>query len=336
MITVGELFAGIGGIGLGLERTGGFETKWQVEIDDYATRVLEKHWPNVKRHRDVRIFPPMRQTCVGPAWYRHDRESWYVDLICGGFPCTDISNAGKRAGIRGAQSGLFYEILRVARILRPEMLLLENVAALLHRGMGTVLGELSQIGFDAEWHCIPAASVGAPHIRDRVFIVAHARHAEPSGRNEIPEESRPRTGSGNQSRSELASCGSQRAMADAERYGCERARTSILGQDTGADGRDDISGGGEMANTGEQRQADNQGRPAPKRMDWSEGTLRDGRGTRANEQWSIEPAVGRVADGVPARVHRLRCLGNAVVPQVAELIGQAILAATSQTLGESS
>ena len=156
----GSLFAGIGGLDLGLERAG-MECAWQVEIDDYATRVLEKHWPNVRRWRDVRTWP------------QPDTER--VDLLCAGFPCQDISYAGRGAGLEGERSGLFFEAVRVVRQLRPRIVLLENVAALLTRGLDVVLGTLAEIGLDAEWHCVPAAAVGAPHIRDRVFIVAYAK-----------------------------------------------------------------------------------------------------------------------------------------------------------------
>ena len=141
------------------------ECRWQVEIDEYATRVLEKHWPNVRRHDDVRTWP------------QDDTER--VDVICGGFPCQDISYAGQGAGLEGERSELFFEAIRVVRQLRPKYVMLENVAALLTRGLDRVLGELGQIGYDAEWHCIPAASVGAPHIRDRVFVIANS---QPMGR----------------------------------------------------------------------------------------------------------------------------------------------------------
>jgi len=233
-MTFGSLFAGIGGLDLGLERAG-MECLWQVEINDYATQVLERHWPGVRRHRDVRTFPPA--------------GDWSVDLICGGFPCQDISNAGRRSGIEGSQSGLFFEVIRVARQLRPRFLLLENVSALLARGMGTVLRELAEIGYDAEWHCISSASMGAPHKRERVFIMAHSNIEGLQGRNSkgVPERTVERiTGKG-------GSC------------------------------------------TGE-----------------------------LSDHWVTEPDVGRVADGVPRRVDRLKCLGNAVVPQVAEFIGRAI------------
>jgi len=185
VLTVGSLFAGIGGLELGLERTGGFKTVWQVENDEYATRVLERHWPGVRRWGDVRTFPPDTSgsrfsngvECEGCQTKKRNvidsYKTWHVDLICGGFPCQDISYAGKGAGLDGERSGLFYEAARIIRTLGPRYVLLENVAALLSRGLGDVLGTLASLGYDAEWHCIPAAAVGAPHIRDRVFIVAY-------------------------------------------------------------------------------------------------------------------------------------------------------------------
>lgn len=161
-LTFGSLFAGIGGFDLGFERAG-MVCKWQVDIDDYATRVLEKHWPDVRRHDDVRTFPPTAA------------DDWRVDVICGGFPCQDISPAGNGAGLSGERSGLFFEVVRIVRELRPRFVVLENVAALLARGMGDVLGALAEIGFDAEWHVLPASQFGAPHLRERIFISANAR-----------------------------------------------------------------------------------------------------------------------------------------------------------------
>ena len=158
-IKIGACFAGIGGIELGLEWTGGFRTVWQIENNPYARTVLEKHWPDAKRYGDICKVDSV--------------ELEPVDIITAGFPCQDISNAGKREGIKGERSGLFFELIRLAGKIRPRWILLENVAALLNRGLDTVLGTLAEIGYNAEWHCIPAASVGAPHIRDRVFILAH-------------------------------------------------------------------------------------------------------------------------------------------------------------------
>lgn len=158
LLTFGSLFAGIGGFDLGFERAG-MVCKWQVEIDDYANRVLAKHWPNVHRERDIRETGP------------HNLER--VDVICGGFPCQDISYAGEGAGLDGARSGLFFEAVRVVRELQPRIVVLENVAALLTRGLDRVLGTLAEIGFDAEWHSLSASSFGLPHLRARLFIIAY-------------------------------------------------------------------------------------------------------------------------------------------------------------------
>jgi len=153
----GSLFAGIGGIDLGLERAG-MECAWQVEIDPYCQKVLVKHWPEVRRHKDVRE--------CGAA----DLDS--VDLICGGFPRQDISYAGKGAGLPGKRSSLWWEMLRTIRLVRPRFALVENVAALLKRGMGRALGDLAESGYNAEWDCLPASAFGARHLRTRVFIIA--------------------------------------------------------------------------------------------------------------------------------------------------------------------
>jgi DNA (cytosine-5)-methyltransferase 1 len=170
----GSLFSGIGGMDLGLERAG-MQCAWQVEIDDYATKVLAKHWPAVPRFRDVR-------ECG-----RHNLAS--VDLIAGGFPCQDISNAGKRAGIDGERSGLWSEFHRIICELRPRFVLVENVAALLGRGMGRVLGDLAASGYDAEWDVLPASAFGAPHIRERVFILAYTAHVGTGRRQQFKESS---------------------------------------------------------------------------------------------------------------------------------------------------
>jgi len=173
MLSVGSLFSGIGGLELGLERTGHFKAKWQVEIDPFAVEVLKKHWPDVKRFGDVRDFHP-----VG--------DDMKVDLICGGFPCVDVSNAktaqeGGPQGLKGAQSGLWFQFLRVVREARPRWVLIENVGALSVRGLGTVLWGLSSSGYDAEWATISAASLGAPHLRKRLFIVARVQDPDRKG-----------------------------------------------------------------------------------------------------------------------------------------------------------
>jgi len=163
-----DLFSGIGGFSLGLERTGGFETVAFCEIEPFPRRVLAKHWPKVPCYDDVRtLTADVLQ-----------RDGISVDVICGGFPCQDISYAGNGAGLAGERSGLWFEVKRLLSEIRPEFLIVENVSALLSRGMGDVLRDLAEVGYDAEWHCIPAAYVGAPHHRDRIWIVAYRDEGE--------------------------------------------------------------------------------------------------------------------------------------------------------------
>jgi DNA (cytosine-5)-methyltransferase 1 len=269
-MTFGSLFAGIGGFDLGLERAG-MTCKWQVEIDDYASRVLAKHWPDVPRHGDVRTFPTA------------DRD-WSVDLICGGFPCQDISVAGRKQGLSGKRSGLWYEYARVIGELRPKYVIVENVAALLTRGMDDVLGTLAALGYDAEWHVIPASAVGAPHRRERVWIVAYPNRER---RHEMPL-CQP-----------VAS--SESCIAG---YVSHQARGSNVAH------------------------ADYEGEPnVPLDAVSRRGVPEPARG---HQWWVTEPDVGRVAHGVPSRVDRLRGLGNAVVPQVVEVIGRAIIEAEAK------
>jgi len=177
-LTVGSLFAGIGGFDLAAERCG-MQVRWQVEIDPFCQRVLAKHWPNVRRYADVR-------ECVAA-----NLEP--VDLICGGFPCQDISFAGGGDGLDGERSGMWHQFSRIVGELRPRFVVVENVAALTARGLGRVLGDLAGFGFDAEWSCLSACAVGAPHVRRRLFVVAYANseHGRPWFRDSVARAFRP-------------------------------------------------------------------------------------------------------------------------------------------------
>jgi DNA (cytosine-5)-methyltransferase 1 len=157
-----DTFSGIGGFSYAAERiVGGFETVAFVEREPYCQQILSKHWPSVPIYDDITTFSP---------------EPYSADVVCGGFPCQDISTAGKQAGIKqGTRSGLFYELIRVVRLVRPRYVVLENVAAIVSNGLDTVLGELAEAGFDAEWACIPASAVGACHQRDRWWLVAYPK-----------------------------------------------------------------------------------------------------------------------------------------------------------------
>lgn len=270
-----DLFSGLGGLSLGLDRTGGFETVAFCEIDPFCRRVLAKHWPHVRQYQDVRTLNADTLRLDGIA----------VDVICGGFPCQDVSLAGKRGGLEAARSGLWSEYDRLIGELRPRFVIVENTPGLLSLGMGRVLGDLATRGYDAQWDCIPAKRVGAPHERDRVWIVAYP--------NEI----------GLQERMHVAgTCGEESVR--------EFARSAADGISASAQPSDAHAGQRPLG-----RSTGRMGRlfqPVP----W-------------HRAWPItsEPVLGRGADGVPDRLDRCGSLGNAVVPQIPELIGHAILEA---------
>jgi DNA (cytosine-5)-methyltransferase 1 len=284
-----DLFSGIGGFSLGLDRAGGFETVAFCEIEPFPRKVLAKHWPEVPCYEDV--------TKLTGDILRRDGIS--VDVITGGFPCQDISVAGRQAGIgEGTRSGLWSEIVRLIGELAPRYVIVENVAALLsgpseQRGgwFGSILGDLAECGYDAEWENIPAAAVGAPHRRERVWIIAYPTQLQRNGSGEHRQPSKRQVSkSGKRGGAEfVADAASQRQQGQGK-----------LEQPVSAT-------------------------PTSNRQASILGAVRVAR------EWSIEPDVGRVANGVPQRVDRLKGLGNAVVPQIPELIGRAIMEAEGMT-----
>lgn len=162
-----DIFSGIGGMSLGLERTGFFKTRAFCEIDPHCRKVLKKHWPDIPVHKDVKTLKadtilPDKKTRLGDA----------VKVICGGFPCQDISIAGGKKGIKGERSGLWKEYKRLISEIRPDYAIIENVGNLRHKGLAVVLKDLWKLGYDAEWYIISAKSVGAWHERKRVWIIA--------------------------------------------------------------------------------------------------------------------------------------------------------------------
>ena len=182
-----DLFSGIGGFSLGLDRSGGFETVAFCEIEKFPQKVLKKHWPDVPIYEDVRELTNERLIANGIT----------VDVITGGFPCQDLSVAGNQGGINAERSGLWSEIIRLASEIRPKYIIVENVANLLSgpaekRGawFGRVLSDLAQCGYDAEWQNIPAASLGAPHLRERVWIVAYPTQERPIGGFQVLRQER--------------------------------------------------------------------------------------------------------------------------------------------------
>ncbi len=266
-----DLFSGIGGFALAA-RWVGWETVGFCEINPYCQKVLKKHWPKVPIYDDIKTYTGTAGT---------------ADIITGGFPCQDISSAGKGAGIDGERSGLWTDLARIIGEVQPRYAVLENVSTLLSGDSGRwfqrVLGDLASIGYDCEWHCIPASAIGAPHRRDRVWIIAY------------PVRSRVRANARAQSRTETECTELQQENRQALPNDAETIRQA-------------------MAHTTGRRWNNGQRRLQSQILQTS----------RDSYYWNAEPNVGRVANGVPRRVDRLRGLGNAIVPQIAEIIFRAI------------
>jgi DNA-cytosine methyltransferase len=386
-LTVGSLFSGIGGLDLGLERAG-MNVIWQSEIDPYASRVLAKHWPEVPNHgniKDIRWGDVVRP-----------------DVICGGYPCQPFSTAGKRQGTDDPRH-LWPWVREAISDLRPRYAILENVRGHVSLGLSTVLGEMASIGYDAEWQIVSAASVGAPHRRDRVIIVAY-----PNGRRQQECQSQAQQTTRTRCSCEqcanaigqlantdnsrhihrqpqiftaenwlnalslIGSSGTDVAYPDSSDEANGRQREAIPSQNTGwgndrSRSRSDIGevsvgstreAGSDVANTdsfwGYKQQKREVQEPNTGRCSEGQGNMantdtretsrglrsvptdtgqvreqRDyarGKESHAGRQWwAVEPNVGRVANGVSNRVDRLKGLGNAVVPQVAELVGRMVM-----------
>jgi DNA (cytosine-5)-methyltransferase 1 len=298
-----DLFSGIGAFSFGLERAG-MKTAAFCEIDPYCRRVLARHWPGVPIYEDVKELTAKRLR----------RDGIAVDLICGGFPCQDISVAGPGGGLDGTRSGLWWEYRRIIEELRPEWVVVENVDALRGRGLDTVLLALDALGYVGEWHLIPASAVGAPHRRDRLWIIAHSRR---SYRRRIESERRA-----NRRNADAGGDGPQRIMADAAKPLRGRRHDETHPQQ---DGSRSSNGGSDMAYAygGGRRE---QGYVVGSIGDEIARQLK--RGGSRNRWWAAEPDVGRVVNG-PAeavdRRKRLIALGNALVPQIPEMIGRVIL-----------
>ena len=279
-VRVLDLFAGIGGFTLGLERAG-FETVAFCEIDPYAQKVLKKNWPGVPIYDDVRTITAERLASDGIG----------VDVITGGFPCQDISVSGNQAGIQdGTRSGLWSECARLLGELRPQYAIFENVTNLLNGERGAwfkrVLWDISQIGYDAEWHCIPASELGAHHHRDRIWIIAYPSSV---GHGQCVTEANRRSGTskgGTEGGSILADTQCKPRRHNGQLETSKRQRTYCATKSS----------------------------PVCQKLT----------DTTGQAFWRTEPNVGRVANGIPSRSHRLKCLGNAVVPPIPELIGRAI------------
>ncbi len=254
-----DLFSGIGGFALGAYWSGlQFDRHFYSDIDDYANKVYQLRFPDAEALGDIRNIKG--KDLPNGEW-----------IIAGGFPCQDISIAGKGAGLDGARSRLWYEYSRIIGELRPRFAIMENVGALAFRGLGDVLGSLAALGYDAEWQDIRASDVGAPHRRERIWIVAYTSSIRCDLRGFGREGIYGKESPCNETNS------SNKVFTDSQGSRCERYERSERGSTS-----------------------------------FSRSNL--------SSWWKIEPDVDRMANGIPFAVDRLKCLGNSIVPQIAELI----------------
>lgn len=323
-----DTFAGIGGFSYAAEKLiGGFETTQFIEIDPFCQKVLKKHWPHVPIHDDIRTFTA---------------KPFQYQVICGGFPCQDISVAGLQKGItEETRSGLFFELMRVIRMVRPQYVVLENVAAILNRGLDIVLRELSEAGYDAEWSVIPASSVGACHKRSRWWLVAYPNSFRCGGGSSERRSIRERPFfSGEQKRREMGSetqrcsintsnpndngspsaekCGFNAEASDRTQEGqnqsCQFERSSKPSSSRA------IQSSTEFTNS-YSKGVERRKFTIPKELQnaaytWQSNT------PHLSPEWRkyvSKSVLCRGDDGLRNRVDRLRSLGNSVVPQCAAI-----------------
>jgi len=273
-----DTFAGIGGFSYAAEKlVGGFKTTQFIEINPYCQKVLNKHWSHVPIHDDITTFTA---------------KSGEFDIITGGFPCQDISVAGLQKGItKETRSGLFYELIRIIRMVRPRYVVLENVAAILNRGLDIVLRELYEAGYDAEWAVISASSLGASHRRSRWWLVAYPNSIGCGGR-----------GSERRSMQERQLLQSERQRRE---MGSETQRCSINTSNPDSKRLQGLRGKYELQESSRERT-----------FTWRNS------GITLNPDWKgykSKPTLCRGDDGLSNRVDRLKALGNSVVPQVAAI-----------------
>ena len=279
-----DTFAGIGGFSYAAEKLiGGFETTQFIEIDPFCQKVLKKHWPHVPIHDDIRTFTA---------------KPFQYQVICGGFPCQDISVAGLQKGItEETRSGLFFELMRVIRMVRPQYVVLENVAAILNRGLDIVLRELSEAGYDAEWSVISASSLGACHQRSRWWLIAYPNDngspsAEKCGFN---GEASHRTQEG-----QSQSCQSERSSEPSSSRTIQSSTEFTNSYSKGMERRK-LTIDQKLQKTG---------------FTWQSNT------PHLSPEWRkyvSKSVLCRGDDGLRNRVDRLRSLGNSVVPQCAAI-----------------
>jgi len=307
-----DLFSGIGGFSYGLDQLQGFETVAFCEIDKFCQKVLKKHYPNVPIFEDIK-----KLTC---------KENEY-DVICGGFPCQDISVAGLKKGITNeTRSGLWFEYKRIIKEVKPRWVIIENVRNLLNNGFSTVLKGLHEIGYDAEWQIISARSVGAPHLRERIWIVAYpigngqrGIQSRGSSRKGRPEEVRIRR-VGEEGSDKFTNSESERVQG---LWPTRKQKSDTHGQET-ISLCDSEGEKFSISNSNDFRFWPSFTTEEEKSEWWTKAT------SSFCDRWKVEPAICRVDNGLPAgldkdRASRVKALGNSIVPQIVSIIGERIL-----------
>ena len=317
-----DLFSGIGGFSLGLQNTGGFETVAFCEIEPFCHKVLKKHWQDVPIYNDIKElnYDTLQADGIKP------------DVITGGFPCQDISVAGPGKGIIGERSSLWSEYARLIKDVRPTWAIIENVSALRSKGLTLVLQNLSEIGYNAEWHCIPCTAVGGLHRRDRLWIIAYPM-ANSNSRHGYNEEEEVRTGREAIDSSSYGERGGEETMGDSNnsrdrtpQRRAHRVRKEEGGRWEGQSQSRSSRSSQVVANSPSIRQPRQRacGNAINTTQIVKRKAIKSFNG-RVKNKWTTEPNVGRVAYGIPKRVDRLKGLGNAVVPQIPQFLGESIL-----------
>lgn len=297
MLRLLDLFSGIGMYSLGLQRAGLCRPVAFCEREHWCwENALKPNWPGVPIYDDVRTLTAQALASAG-IW---------VDAICGGFPCQDISSSGRGAGIDGTRSGLWREYRRLVCELRPRYVFVENTSALLVRGLDRVLGDLASIGYDAEWHCIQAADVGAPHLRDRTWIVAYP--AQPGGRPGFREA---------RSRGEGPEREHQPVPGDGGRH-----VGHAHGHRQQQPGRDQPESRRRTGDTGPRLRTLGHHLARLRGKDWADWQPVTG---ADNTTRLIKPGVALLVHGGAGRVDQEAAWGNSIVPQIPEAIGRAVM-----------
>jgi len=312
MYKIGSLFSGIGGFELGLERAIPSETIWQVEQDKFCQSILKKHWPNAKIYDDVRNIT--KDNVEVP------------DIICGGFPCQDISVAGKLGGIQGEKSGLWWEMWRIISELsqgrKKPIVVLENVSNIIRLGGREVLGSLAQIGYNAEWTTIRASDFGACHRRERWFCVAYPNRVRFVEHKRLSKKIQSKRNQGLQHKEIKKPIVSESTHSSYTHvtYPNSESQSSRSKLSTSLEGVSSYPNKSSV-----QKQSIDPFRVESKRR-FKHGDSKNG-GSYTRNYWEkgpIESPLCNVDDGISNRVARLKALGNAIVPQCSEWIGQQI------------